>query len=171
VAHENGDVEQSHFRFKSAVDQALRVRGSREFRDRSAYSSFLQNLVKQRNLTRQVRWTEEQSALRPLPASWLALCRELRVRVSRFSTIEVLCNTYSVPSRLISAKLLVRVRAEVLEVYRGTAHLLSMPQLLGTGQHRVDYTECRTCWSMRASRDSAAGLLGQAPHVDASESP
>jgi hypothetical protein len=27
VAHENGDVEQSHFRFKAAVDQALRVRG------------------------------------------------------------------------------------------------------------------------------------------------
>ena len=32
VAHENGDVEQEHCRFKDAVDQALRVRGSREFR-------------------------------------------------------------------------------------------------------------------------------------------
>src|SRR5438876_7039949 len=58
VAHENGDVEQSHFRFKDAVDQALRVRGSREFRDRPAYTCFLQNLVKQRNLTRQLRWAE-----------------------------------------------------------------------------------------------------------------
>ena len=45
--------------------------------------------------------------------------------VSRFSTIQVLRNTYSVPSRLIGSTLLVRVRAEVLEVYRGTAHLLT----------------------------------------------
>lgn len=31
-----GDVEQAHVRFKEAVDQALRVRGSREFADRAA---------------------------------------------------------------------------------------------------------------------------------------
>ncbi|WP_224796857.1 IS21 family transposase, partial [Pandoraea sputorum] len=40
-ANQNGDVEQSHFRFKTAVDQALRVRGSREFDDRTAYERFL----------------------------------------------------------------------------------------------------------------------------------
>src|SRR4051812_19687922 len=61
VAHENGDVEQSHFRFKDAVDQALRVRGSREFADRATYTRFLLHQVKQRNLTRQVRWAEEQA--------------------------------------------------------------------------------------------------------------
>ncbi len=146
VAHENGDVEQSHFRFKDAVDQALRVRGSREFADRPTYTRFLLHQVKQRNLTRQVRWAEEQAVLRPLPATWLALCRELRVRVSRFSTIQVLRNTYSVPSRLIGTKLLVRVRSEVLEVYRGTTHLLSMPRLLGHGQHRIDYRH--VIWSL-----------------------
>lgn len=32
IAHENGDVEQSHYRFQQAVDQALRVRGSRDAR-------------------------------------------------------------------------------------------------------------------------------------------
>jgi hypothetical protein len=146
IAHENGDVEQSHFRFKEAVDQALRVRGSREFADRATYTRFLLHQVKQRNLTRQVRWAEEQAVLRPLPASWLALCRELRVRVSRFSTIQVLRNTYSVPSRLIGTGLLVRVRSEVLEVYRGTTHLLSMPRLLGHGQHRIDYRH--VIWSL-----------------------
>jgi hypothetical protein len=51
----------------------------------------------------------------------------------------VLRNTYSVPSRLIGSTLLVRVHAETLEVYRGTSHLLSMPRLLGHGQHRIDY--------------------------------
>jgi transposase len=46
IAHENGDVEQSHFRFKDALDQALRVRGSRDFADRQAYERFVQDLVR-----------------------------------------------------------------------------------------------------------------------------
>jgi hypothetical protein len=146
VAHENGDVEQAHHRFKQAVDQALRVRGSRDFADRPAYDRFLQSLVKQRNLTRQVRWREEQPHLRPLPATPLGLCHEVRVPVSRFSTIQVLRNTYSVPSRLIGTTVLVRVRAEVLEVYHGTAHLLTIPRLPGHGQHRIDYRH--VIWSL-----------------------
>jgi len=146
VAHENGDVEQEHRQFKRAVDQALRARGSREFADRAAYARFLQNLVKQRNLRRQTRWLQERDALRPLPAAPLDLCREVRVPVSRFSTIQVLRNTYSVPSRLIGATLLVRVRSETLQVYRGTTPLLTMPRLLGTRQHRIDYRH--VIWSL-----------------------
>ena len=138
-AHENGDVEQAHYRFKQAVDQALRVRGSRDFRTRAAYAHFLQDLVRRRNLTRQRRFAEERQALRPLPATPLAPCREVRVSVSRFSTIQVLRNTYSLPARLIGLSVLVRVRAETLEVYRGTAHLHTMPRLHGQGQHRIDY--------------------------------
>lgn len=145
-AHENGDVEQAHYRFKQAVDQALRVRGSRDFVSRAAYARFLQELVRQRNLTRQQRFAEEQQALRPLPATPLAPCRELRLTVSRFSTVQVLRNTYSLPSRLIGVTVLVRVRAERLEVYHGTTHLLAMPRLLGTGQHRIDYRH--VIWSL-----------------------
>ncbi|MDQ6831781.1 MAG: IS21 family transposase, partial [Chloroflexota bacterium] len=138
-AHENGDVEQAHFRFKQAVDQALRVRGSREFADRAAYRHFLQDLVRQRNLTRHARFAEERQALRPLPRAPLDLYRELRVPVSRGSTIQVLRNTYSLPSRLIGTTVTVRVRAEILEIYHGTVHLLTIPRLLGERQHRIDY--------------------------------
>lgn len=145
-AHENGDIEQAHHRFKVAVDQALRVRGSRDFPDREAYGRFLHDLVRRRNLTREARWQEERQALRPLPAQPLALSRELRVSVTRFSTIQVLGNTYSVPSRLIGATLTVRVRAETIEVYHGTAHLLTVPRLLGKGQHRIDYHH--VIWSL-----------------------
>ncbi|MDP9225631.1 MAG: IS21 family transposase [Actinomycetota bacterium] len=146
VAHENGDVEQEHRQFKRAVDQALRARGSREFGDRAAYNRFLQNLVNKRNLTRHTRWLEEREALRPLPAAPLELCREVRVPVSRFSTIQVLLNTYSVPSRLIGTTLLIRVHSETLEVYRATTRLLTMPRLLGRGQHRIDYRH--VIWSL-----------------------
>jgi hypothetical protein len=139
VAHENGDVEQSHYRFKQAVDQALRVRGSRDFVDRASYARWLHDLVRQRNLTRQVRWTEEQAMLRPLPLSSLNPCQELRIGVSRFSTIRVLRNTYSVPARLIGSTLTVRVRAEQLDLYLGSTQLFSLPRLRGQQQHCINY--------------------------------
>ena len=145
-AHENGDVEQAHYRFKQAVDQALRVRGGRDFADRPAYARFLQDLVRQRNLTRQARFDEERQALRPLPTTPLAPCREVRVAVTRFSTIQVLRNTYSVPSRLIGGSVLVRVHAETLDLYHGTSHLLTLPRLLGQHQQRIDYRHLS--WSL-----------------------
>ncbi len=146
VAHENGDVEQAHHRCKEALDQALRARGSRDFRDRSAYERFLTEVVRQRNATREARWAEERAALRPLPTLPLAPCRELHVRVGRFSTIQVLGNTYSVPARLIGAMVLVRARSETLELYRGTAKLLTLPRLLGRGRQRIDYRHL--IWSL-----------------------
>ena len=145
-AHENGDVEQAHYRFKQAVDQALRVRGGRDFPDRPAYARFLQDLMRQRNLTRQVRFDEERQALRPVPTTPLVPCREVRVAVTRFSTIQVLRNTYSVPSRLIGGRVLVRVHAETLDLYHGTAHLLTLPRLLGQRQQRIDYRHLS--WSL-----------------------
>ncbi len=145
-AHQNGDVEQAHHRFKMALDQALRVRGSRDFADRAAYDRFLQELVRQRNLTRQARFAVEQQALRPLPAAPLAPCRELRVPVSRFSTIHLLNNTYSVPSRLIGTTLTVRLRAETVEAYVGTQLVCTLPRLAGRQQHRIQYQH--VIWSL-----------------------
>jgi len=145
-AHQNGDVEQGHYRFKEATDQALRVRGSRDFADRAGYDQFVQHLVRQRNLTRAGRFAAEQAALRPLPAVPLAPARELRVRVSRFSTIQVLGNTYSVPSRLLGVALLVRVRAETLTAYVGTTPVCTMPRLVGRRQHAINYRH--VIWSL-----------------------
>ena len=146
VSHENGDVEQSHFRLKQALDQALRVRGNRDFPSQKEYNRFLQDLVKRRNLTRQTRFEQERPLLKPLPSKPLEPGRELRVEVSRFSTIVVLNNTYSVPSRLIGTKLTVRVRAQTLEAYVGTAHALSLPRLLGKHQKLINYRHL--IWSL-----------------------
>lgn len=146
LAHQNGDVEQAHFRFKQAVDQALRVRGSRDFENRLAYERFLQDLVRSRNLTREERFSAERAVLKPLPAAPLEFIRELNVRVSRFSLVHVLNNHYSVPSRLIGACLTVRVRAETLELYYGPAQVLTLPRLIGRHQHRIDYRH--VIWSL-----------------------
>ena len=143
LAHQNGDVEQSHFRFKQAVDQALRVRGSRDFADRGAYERFLSELVRQRNLTRSQRFAIERTALRALPAAPLDFTRELTVRVSRFSLVRVLLNHYSVPSRLIGHKLLVRLYDDRLDCFLGSTHILTLergrPKANGKHGHVIDY--------------------------------
>jgi len=146
IAHENGDVEQAHHRFKQVVDQALRARGSRDFANRAAYEHFVQTLVYKRNQTRAARFAAEREALRPLPATVLAPCKELRVSVSRFSTIAVLGNTYSVSSRLIGTSVLVRVRAETLEGYVGTSRAFTLPRLSGKHQHHINYRHI--IWSL-----------------------
>lgn len=145
-ANQNGDVEQSHFRFKTAVDQALRVRGSRDFPDRSSYERFLSELVRMRNQTRSVRFEQERTALKPLPDKPLDFTREITVRVSRFSLIRVLNNTYSVPSRLIGATLRVRIRSESLTLYHGASEVLELPRITGRNQHRIDYRHL--IWSL-----------------------
>ena len=146
VSHQNGDVESAHGQFKRAVDQALRLRGHRDFRDRAGYESFLEELVRRRNATRLVRFEEERQLLLPLPELPLEPAREFLVRVNRFSLIRVLANTYSVPSRLIGAKLKVRCRAETLELYHGVAHMLSLPRLRGRYLQRIDYRH--VIWSL-----------------------
>lgn len=139
IAHENGDVEQSHHQFKRAVDQALRVRGSREFASRSTYDHFVQNLIHKRNQTRSARFSAEKEVLHPLPVSRLSPCKELNVGVSRFSTISVASNVYSVPSRLIGTTVLLRVRAEHVEGYVGSKRVFEIPRLVGKHHHRIDY--------------------------------
>lgn len=136
--HENGDVEQAHYRFKQAVDQALRLRGARDFVDRAAYTRWLHDLVRQRNATRAVRAAEERTHLQPLPTLPLDPVQHLRVTVSRFATIRVLRNLYSVPARLIGQTVLMRVRAETLDLYLGAHQLLTIPRLRGYQQHRID---------------------------------
>ena len=116
---ENGDVEQAHHRFRRAVSQALLLRGSREFASRDEYSAFLQKLVAQRNAGRRERLAEEVARLRLLPEGKLDSLVRLSVRVTSGSLIWVYNNQYSVPSRLISERVEVRLYAEHLEVWYG----------------------------------------------------
>ena len=77
------------------------------------------------------------------------------VRVSRFSLVRILNNYYSVPSRLIGVQLKVRVHAETLELIHGTAHVLTLPRLIGRNQHRIDYRHL--IWSLVRKPGAFAG--------------
>src|SRR5208283_1782178 len=98
--HENGDSESSHGHFKTAVDQALLLRGSRDFASHDDYGRFLQEVVAARNASRGQRYAAELAALRPLPAQRQDSCLRLVVRVDPGCLIHIHRNTYSVHSRL-----------------------------------------------------------------------
>ena len=68
--HENGVAEQSHYRTKTAVEQALLLRGERDFVDESGYLGFARAVVDEaRNTAAASRLAEERSYLRPLPSA------------------------------------------------------------------------------------------------------
>ena len=138
-AHENGDAEQSHNRFKTAVDQALMLRGSRDFEDRTDYERFLRKLLAGRNSTRAERFGEERSKLRNLPSRRIDAWSRLEVRVSQGSTIRIKFNTYSVPSRLIGEHVDVHIKVEFLEVWSGSVLVERLPRLRGRNRRKINY--------------------------------
>lgn len=137
--NENGDVEQSHHRFKKAVDQALMLRGSRDFGSVEEYAQFLKNLMAQRNGGRRERLAEELEVMRELPARRMESAKRERLKVDSGSLIHVDRNAYSVNSRLIGEKVEARLYLDHIEVWYGQKKVEELPRLRGRAKHRVDY--------------------------------
>lgn len=138
-ANENGDVEQSHHRFKSAVEQALLLRNSRDFESRAEYERFLSDLFKRRNAGRQERFGEEQKVLSRLPSRRLEDSTREDLKVGPSSTIRLKHNTYSVNSRMIGETVNARVFSERVEIWYGQQKVDEFPRLRGENGHRINY--------------------------------
>ena len=106
--NENGDCGQSHHRFKRAVEQAVLLRGSRDFGSLGEYAQFLRDLFAQRN-----------AVMRELPARRMESAKREQVRVDSGSLIHVERNSYSVNSRLIGARVEARLYLDHVEVWYG----------------------------------------------------
>jgi hypothetical protein len=137
--HENGDVEQSHHRFRNAADQRLRLRGSRDFSGMDQYRAFLTDLANERNRSRNEKFREELAQMRPLPLRRLDAFRELTVTVSRASVVRILHNTYSVPSRLIGYRLKACVYASHIELVYREQLVERLERIRGTENDKIDY--------------------------------
>jgi hypothetical protein len=137
--HENGDVEQRHHRLKKALEQALFLRGSREFADRCEYEQFLNKLFKQLNAGRRKRFLQEQAVLRRLPERRIESCKKMTMTVGPSSTIRVNHNVYSVDSRLIGEGIKVRLHMDRLEIWYGQKKVDTLPRLRGEGKHDINY--------------------------------
>jgi len=137
--HENGDVEQSHYRFKKAVDQALMLRGHRDFASLEEYRQFIDHIIEQRNQGRSERFKEEVKHLRPLPRFKVDMVKQETVRVGPGSTIRVDHRVYSVHSRLIGEFVTVFIHQDKIIVQYGGRTVHTLPRLAGSKRHRVDY--------------------------------
>jgi hypothetical protein len=95
--NENGDVERSNGLLKTAIDQRLMLRESRDFESIEDYEGFLKALMKELNAGRAKRLKAELGKLRPLPKRRLEACTRFDQKVSCFSTISLNGTIYSVP--------------------------------------------------------------------------
>jgi hypothetical protein len=145
-SHENGVVEQRHYRTKSALAQALLLRGSSDFATEEDYRAFVAGVVAKENRSVGPALEEERLHLRALPSSPVPSYTIVPSKVRKWSTIRVGRKTYSVPSRLIGHHIKARLHAEIVEVYYRDDLVLTMPRLHGGRDHCIDYRH--VIWSL-----------------------
>lgn len=146
VAHENGSIEGAHAHLKAALQQALLLRGSRDFADLDAYRRFVDEVVGRANAARRKALEIERAVLQPLPPRRTDDYEETLVTVTRSSGFLLRRVFYTVPSRLIGHRLRVRLYDDRLECLLGSTLLLTLPRgrrpggaLHGRLGHVIDY--------------------------------
>ncbi len=82
---------------KDAIDQALILRGSRDFDTTKTYADFLGAVVNWRNRLVQGKLEQETLCLGSLPPAPVPEYVNYQARVRKWSTIQVAKRTYSVP--------------------------------------------------------------------------
>jgi len=143
---QNGDVEAGHGALKRRLEQALLVRGSRDFESVEAWQDFVDGVVRKANTHRGRCVAEDLAAMRELAVGKLPEYVEEDVRVSEWSTVRVKHCAYSVPSRLIGEWVRVRIFEDKLEVRYADELQLACERLLGRNRHRIDYRH--VIWSL-----------------------
>jgi hypothetical protein len=118
-SHENGSIESRNDSLKTALDQALRLRGSRCFDDRPSYEAFVDEIVQRFNTRVIKRLAIERPMLKALPVRRTAEYEELPARVSKYAIFRVKSEQYSAPSQLIGHRLMVRQYAQRIECWLG----------------------------------------------------
>lgn len=143
VAHENGSIESAHRHLKSAVRDALLLRGTADFASLVDYRSFISELVGRRNHRHAARIDAERAKLTPLPAVRTADYEETIVTVSSSAVFSVRKVLYTVPSRLTGQRLRVRLYDDHLELFLGSTPILQLRRGRagkdGKRAHVVDY--------------------------------
>lgn len=142
---QNGAVEAQNGALKRRLEQALLIRGSRDFESAAAWQQFVDDICRRTNRTRP-RVAAELDCMRELNVNRLPEYAELSAVVSEWSTIRIKHNAYSVASRLIGHELRVRLFEDRLEAYLGDVCQLACERLKGRNGHRIDYRH--VIWSL-----------------------
>jgi hypothetical protein len=147
-SHQNGVVEKANDVLKSGLDQALVLRGSRDFASVEKYMEFVGGIRDRINAPRASLLEQERQHLLPLPSARLPAYTKYTATVRQWSTVHFGHRVYSVPSRLIGCEVEIRQHSEVIEVFYGdrTKPTATMPRIRGERQHQIDYRH--VIWSL-----------------------
>jgi hypothetical protein len=125
------------------MEQALLLRGHRDFADLDAYRVFVAEVFGRLNARVSRKFSEERSMLKALPVRRSSDYEEVDARVTKFSTMTVKKVLYTAPSRLVGHILKVRVYSDKLECWLGNVCVLELRRgqpVLATGRGKVvDY--------------------------------
>ena len=128
IAHENGAIEGPHGHLKLAIEDALLMRGSRDFDDLDTYRSFIDEIIGRRNARNAKRIDAERAELKPLPKRRTEDYEDVTVCVTSSGGFVLRKVFYTVPSRLIGHRLRVRLYDDRLDVFIGATHLMTLPR-------------------------------------------
>jgi len=127
-SNENGSIESRNNSLKRALDQALRLRGSRRFDARADYEAFVDTIVQRMNTRAAKRLSTERAMLKALPVRRTAEFEETPARVSKYAIFTLKGVLYSVPSQLIGHRLMVRQYAQHVECWLGGQCVARLPR-------------------------------------------
>ena len=143
VAHENGSIEGPHGHLKRALEDALLLRGSRDFADLDAYRRFVDEIVGRRNAHNRKRLELERPHLGKLPKRRTADYEEKIVTVTSSGGFMLKRVFYTAPSRLIGHRLRVHLYDDRLDCFLGSTPMVTLrrgrPASETKGGHVVDY--------------------------------
>lgn len=128
IAHENGAVEGPHGHLKRAVEDALLMRGTRDFEALADYRRFIDEIVGRINARNAKRIEIERAHLKPLPARRTSDFEETVVTVTSSGGFLLRKVFYTVPSRLIGHRLRVRIHDDRLELFLGATYIEDLPR-------------------------------------------
>lgn len=136
-SNENGSIESRNNSLKTALEQALCLRGSRSFDTRPDYETFVDTIVQRMNTRAAKFLVTERAMLKPLPVRRTAEFEEIPARVSKYAVFTLKGVLYSVPSQLIGHRLMVRQYAQHVECWLGGQCVLSLPRARPAQGQRV----------------------------------
>lgn len=136
-SNENGSIESRNNSLKNALDQALRLRGSRRFDARRDYETFVDTIVQRMNMRAAKSLVTERAMLKALPVRRTAEFEEIPARVSKYAIFTLKGVLYSVPSQLIGHRLMVRQYAQHVEGWLGGQCVVSLPRARPAEGQRV----------------------------------
>jgi hypothetical protein len=126
VTHENGSIESPHGHLKKTIEDALLLRGSRDFEDLAAYRRFIDEIIGRNNAKNRKRLEVERPLLNELPESRTSDYEETRVWVTSTGGFVLRKVFYTVPSQFVGHNLCVRLYDDRLECFLRSSAVLTL---------------------------------------------